>query len=377
MNEKTKEFRQQVAEVFIKSLEEKQLDWKKGWNGPSMYPVNALSNKRYKGVNKFWLGMIAMERGTEDPRWCTFKQIQDKGWKLNKGSKGVKVEYWMPYDKKEKKGITWEDYRKRNGEPSVILVSRYYVVFNGKDIEGIPSLPPLEVNSINPDELIAKLSKNMAVEILNDGGDRAFYNTLEDKIHMPKVEHFKSDYAYNSTALHELAHSSGAAHRLNRDLNNMFGSSSYAYEELIAEISSCFMSGSLRVKQDEAHVDNHKAYVQSWIKAIKEKPETLMKAIREAENVANYMEYNAELINEKYYRATLNESLEVNAKDVQENYKEHDISNTQKADTPRGQENLDKRKSMKDIQSKIAEYKQSDSYGRSDSNVKKDYIEQR
>ena len=332
MNEKTKEFRKSIAEAFIKSLEEKQLDWKKEWNGPSIHPVNAINNKRYKSINKFWLSMIAIERGTEDPRWCTFKQIQDKGWKLNKGSKGVKIEYWLPYDKKEKKGISWDDYRRRSGEPSVILVTRYYVVFNGKDIEGIPPLPPLQVNNINPDELIARLSKNMAVEILNDGRDRAFYNTLEDKIHMPMAEHFKSDYAYNATALHELAHSSGAAHRLNRDLNNMFGSSSYAYEELIAEISSCFMSASLRIKQDKAHVDNHKAYVQSWIKAIKEKPETLIKAIREAEKAANYMEYKAELINEKDYRYTLNESLEVNVKDVQENYKVHNPSISQKAE---------------------------------------------
>lgn len=85
MNEKTKEFRQQIAEVFIRSLDEKQLEWKKEWNGMGIYPVNAINNRRYKGVNKFWLAITAMSRGTDDPRWCTFKQIQDKGWKLNKG----------------------------------------------------------------------------------------------------------------------------------------------------------------------------------------------------------------------------------------------------------------------------------------------------
>ena len=90
MNEKTKKFRQQIAEAFIKSLEEKQLDWKKGWNGQSMSPINATNSKKYKGINKFWLGITAMIRKTEDYRWCTFKQIQDKGWKLNKGSKGEK-----------------------------------------------------------------------------------------------------------------------------------------------------------------------------------------------------------------------------------------------------------------------------------------------
>ena len=68
----------------------------------------------------------------------------------------------------------------------------------------------------------------------------------------------------------------------------------YAYEELIAEISSCFMSANLRMEQQEGHIKNHKAYVQSWIGQIKEKPETLITAVQQAEKAAAYMEYQAE-----------------------------------------------------------------------------------
>lgn len=203
-------------------------------------------------------------------------------------------------------------------------MTRYYVVFNAKDIDGIPPLHKLEENNISQNEIIIRLSKNLDVEILYDGGDRAFYSISEDRIHMPKIEHFESDYGYNATVLHELAHSTGAAHRLNRNIMNMFGSSDYAFEELIAEISSCFMGSHLKTKQDDFHIDNHKAYVQGWIKAIKEKPETLIKAIREAEKTANYMEYKAELLSERDYMFTLNDSIEVNANNVQENYKEYE-----------------------------------------------------
>ncbi|MBU5676914.1 DUF1738 domain-containing protein [Alkaliphilus sp. MSJ-5] len=326
MNKKVKKYRQKLADTFVKSLEEKQLDWKKEWKGQSMIPVNATNNKKYKGINKFWLSFISLEKGYSDPRWCTFKQIKDKGWKLNRGSKGEQVEYWLPYDFKNKKALTWEEFNAAKNNPEVMenisFTAKYYVVFNGKDITGIPPSPPLETNDIKPDEIIERLSKNMGVEILNDGNDRAFYRHREDKIHLPKPEYFKTDYAYNSTALHELAHSTGAVHRLNRNISNMFGSSDYAYEELIAEISSCFMSVNLHAEQSDEHINNHKAYVQSWIQAINEKPNTLIKAIREAEKTANYMEYKAELMNEKTYLRTQSESMEVKVTEIVEHNQE-------------------------------------------------------
>ena len=193
------------------------------------------------------------------------QECQDSGWKLG-GAKGkvVKVEYWIPYDKEQRKRITWDEFREMLDD-KVTLPPLYFAVFNAKHIEGIPSLPNIEMNDINSHGIIKMLSANMEVEILNDGGDRAFYRPSEDKIHMPFPKYFESDYAYDAITLHELAHSTGAAHRLNRNLSNMFGSSDYAYEELIVEITSCFMSTNLRMKLDKQHIDNHKAYVQSWI----------------------------------------------------------------------------------------------------------------
>lgn len=53
------------------------------------------------------------------------------------------------------------------------------------------------------------------------------------------------------------------------------------------------------------HVNNHKAYIQSWTKALSEKPEMLMKAIRDAEKAANYLEYHAEILSKEEYQETL------------------------------------------------------------------------
>lgn len=308
MNNKAKTFRELIADQFIKSLEEKQLEWKKGWKCNWIPPINAITNKKYKGINKFWLSLISIEKGYTDPRWATFSQVKSKGWKLQKGSKGKKIEYWIPYDLNKKEYITWSEFYKKQQrceDNSIIFAPKYYIVFNAKDIDGIPKMKlNMAENNIDPDQLISKLSNNMGVQILNDGDDQAFYNPIEDTIHLPLKQNFNDNYSYNSTVLHELSHSTGHANRLNRNIENMFGSNEYVFEELIAEISSCFMGINLQTDYQSEYIENHKSYIQSWIKAIKDKPQTLTKAISEAEKVANYMEFKAEIINKQEYQST-------------------------------------------------------------------------
>lgn len=298
----TKEYREKIAQAFVNSLEGKQLNWNAEWGNVFAVPSNAVTQSRYHGINRFWLSIVAARKGYgEDSRWATFKQIQSQGWHLKKGSMGEKVEYWLPYDFDKQKSLTWEEFKRLQRSPDfedkkIRLIAKYFTVFHAKDIEGIPSLPPQEKVEVSQDALIQKISANMQVSILNDGGDRAYYSIKEDKIHLPPVSSFLTSYAYNATALHELAHSTGAQSRLNRNIKNMFGSAEYAYEELIAEISASFMGINLQTQHDSFHMNNHKAYVQFWIQSIKEKPETLIMAIREAEKAADYLEHQADLI---------------------------------------------------------------------------------
>ena len=308
MNKKTKEFREQLAEYFVKSLEEKQLGWKKNWI--TKLPVNAVTGKKYKGINRFYLSLKMMEKGNKDPRWATFKQIQDKGWKVNKGAKGVQVEYWLPYSFTEKRSIPWEQYMALKGRDGIGLISKIFYVFNGQDISGIPVYLEPQNKDVKVGEIIEKLENNMKISVLNDGENNAFYRQSDDSIHIPKAENFISQYDYDVTVLHELSHATGASHRLNREISGIFGSVSYAYEELVAEIASCFMGEHLEVQQTSSHLENHKAYIQGWIQAIKEKPETLISAIREAEAAANYLEYHAELITEAEYQNNMKDSME-------------------------------------------------------------------
>ena len=322
MNQKTKEFRQNLADIFIKSLPEKQLEWKQGWNasGNMQVPVNAYTGKPYKGINRMYLWLCSAEKGSADNRWATFRQIQQKGWHLKKGSKGCRVEYWQPYDFVWKSPIDWNEYHRLRGQEGIGLIAKYYVVFNGKDIEGIPKLPEQRKNkTVLEDALIEKISSGMGVPIFNDGGNRAFYSTSSDTVHLPAKEAFHDSYEYNAAALHELSHASGAPNRLNRSIKNVFGSDKYAYEELVAEISACFMAEHLEIAQTEKHIENHKSYVQSWISEIQKNPDVLVRAVRDAGFAADYLELHAGILTQKEYLENTRNSPEVPQDIIQEN----------------------------------------------------------
>ena len=226
---------------------------------------------------------------------------------------------YYPYDTKDKKALTWDQYKDAlaNGrdEKEFTLSTRYTAVFNAHDVEGMPELQIQNNPEVSQDELIRKLSEGMGVEIFTDGGDQAYYSPSQDKIHLPTPESFDSVYAFNATALHELSHSTGHPTRLNRPQSAFFGTAQYAYEELVAEMCSCFMGTELQTEATPQHIDNHKAYVQSWIQAITEKPETLVKAIRDAQAAANYMDFKAGLITEVEYAKANGSVREVKVKE--------------------------------------------------------------
>jgi len=121
---------------------------------------------------------------------------------------------------------------------------------------------------------------------------------------MPVKEKFLGSYEYNSTLLHELAHASGHESRLNRSSLTEKGRENYAKEELRAEIASSFISAELPLKFSEDKLVNHQAYVQSWIKCIKEDEKELFKAISDASKIADYLIEKGEL--KKYIETTLN-----------------------------------------------------------------------
>ena len=155
----------------------------------------------------------------------TFAQIKEQGWTLKAGKgQSAKIEFWYPYDREQKKAISWQEFREAGGQINdrYQIFSRAYSVYNGDMIVGIPKLEVTQ-NEIQPVELVDTISGSMGVSISYHKSDQAFYRPVEDRIYLPYRQQFHSEYAYASTALHELSHATGSEHRLNRKQGGEFG----------------------------------------------------------------------------------------------------------------------------------------------------------
>lgn len=323
------DFRQEITEKIIAQLEAGKIPWEKPWE--FTLPFNATRGNQYHGINQLILMLTAQEQGWNDPRWMTFKQAQDKGWAVRKGEHSTLVEYWKPPEK-----LTEAELRKRFAEakerdPQLDFTAfakdqarqanRWQVfyarVFNaaqidvptrddngdvvkelveidGKSVErpvvtalthAVPWLK--HANEIEPVERIEKLLAATGARF-EYGGGQAYYSPIRDVIVIPPKETFKSLEGYESTRLHELGHWTGHKSRLDRSelQSHPFGSEGYAKEELRAELASVFLSAETGIPYD---VTQHAAYVQSWVKALREDKHEIFRAAKDAEKITDYV----------------------------------------------------------------------------------------
>jgi antirestriction protein ArdC len=100
-----------------------------------------------------------------------------------------------------------------------------------------------------------------------------------------------SDPAYYSTTFHELAHSTGAASRLNRfqqdGCTHYFGSRSYAAEELTAEMTSAFLMSEAGLFQETE--ENSAAYIANWLTKLTNDNKLVVVAAGKASKAAEYI----------------------------------------------------------------------------------------
>lgn len=286
--------RELLKDKFLECLNEEKIIWERGWNLVKCH--NAVSNYTYRGINQFILQIMAQINDYHDPRWVTFKQVKDNGWKLNDAKgKGIPVEFWQMYDVIEKKAVSQQEaaeIRENDTEhpDRIKVINKTYYVFNASLVEGIPPYSVERLWDYSDKYTVARTVLNNYLNSekisVSYHGNNAYYNCLNDEITLPMSQQFNTEEDYMATLAHEIAHSTGHAKRLNRNLEGVFGSVNYAKEELRAEIASSFIVSELGI---ENNIRNCKAYIQSWIQIIEDKPNELFKAIHDAEMATDYV----------------------------------------------------------------------------------------
>jgi antirestriction protein ArdC len=280
---------QDINNKVMAELAKGNIFWRRPWNPHGWYPMNFTSNKRYRGWNFFYLQYAISEHQFPTPWFVTFKQAQALGGSVKKGSKGFPIVKWIEPDKPQPEaanpGVDEQEHKRR-------LFPVNYVVFNVDQTEGlnIPQAPPVPTSfdKIAGCEVLLDSMHDLPKIVMSD--DCAAYNWRVDRVHMPKPEQFPIREEYYSTLFHELIHATGHPKRLNRPgivESDGFGGPKYTREELVAEFGAAYLCGITRIAPKT--LTNSVAYIESWLKGIKDDPTILLKATSNAQAAIDYL----------------------------------------------------------------------------------------
>ena len=280
----TSEYRKAVTERLIGMLESGTAPWQKPWDAgiAAMNRPHNFNGRPYHGVNALMLWCTAIDKGYEDPRWLTFKQVNKLGGHVNKGEKAQIVEYWQ-WEKEVENPETGEKEKVPLEHPKVYRAA----VFNADQCTGLPKLRR-QAQEWTPVERAENIIAANGVPVTHNTDGSAFYSPGGDFICLPPRESFATVDAYYSTLLHEVGHSTGHPNRLNREFGGQFGSEGYAREELRAELASTFLCGELGIATTGSD-EQHAAYVKSWVSALKNDYNEIFRAAADAEKICNYL----------------------------------------------------------------------------------------
>lgn len=285
--EKSEQMREELVNNLVELMQNEGLNWKRTWNPLTLLPFNGVSGNKYRGINRMNLAMIATVHGYKDPRWVTAHQAFDKSWKIKKGEKAAVIEKWGMIALNKEEGVSTES------DIEVICIprlQRIYHVFNFEQLIG----PEAYVdNSEHREgfELADELITMSRCSVIEMASEKAYYQPSLDRIVLPLRQVFNGSDQFVATLIHEMAHSTGHKTRLDRfkDGNSFFGSESYALEELRAEFASVFTQAALGVDLNVEHIENHAAYLQSWLEAAKKDKKILLAAINDAEKISDFL----------------------------------------------------------------------------------------
>ena len=307
---KSDEILKKFAGMMVKIIKKANANnWKKGWmgvNGSIQGLPQNISGRTYSGGNSFFLMFNTAEKGYKTPVYMTFKQAKEQNLHVKSGEKSVPIFKWGLSIKDENgKRVSEEDYNAMSQEERATMDVRpfpkMFHVFN------IDQTNLEEVNKKRYDAIVARFQtpeqevKDTEGMYVNEALDRmfeqkawhaniqydkpadqAFYRPSTDTIVLPMKEQFKlgktpeevyhDGMEYYSTALHEMAHSTGHESRLDRKFGAQ-GTDNYAHEELIAEMTSALVGSTMGF--DRKILENNANYLSGWLNRLRDKPETI------------------------------------------------------------------------------------------------------
>lgn len=267
-----------ITDAIVDALERCQ-NKEEGWECPWFIDGahrNGVGRKYQGGVNILLLSIAKMVNNFSSSQWYTYNQAQNKGGQVRKGERGTSIFFFRFIEK---------DDEKNEGEKVKVPIFSRHTVFNYDQIDGLPPSEASKVTELSESErfdVAENVISNTGAKI-TFGGDKAYYRPSTDSIKLPPFTKFRNSPLYYSTAFHELGHWTGHSSRLDRVSLTSWGKESYAFEELVAELTAAFVCGELGLKNGLQHPE----YIAFWIQHLKNDKKAVYKASKLASDAAN------------------------------------------------------------------------------------------
>ena len=283
---KFQEVADKITKEIIEEMQNGNAVWQKCWSSAGA-ARNYTTGRNYEGFNQLYLSYVSAKKGYTAPYFLSYKQAQELGGHVRKGERSTVVIYWK-IAVKENKGNQPE-----KGENKLLFYPFIHNVFNIDQVEGVEwKLPEAVTRNNTPIEEAASIILNMPnPPSLAHGGSLAYYSTLRDHVQMPHFCDFNSSEEYYSTLFHEYIHATGHSSRLDRfkegEKTARFGDAEYSKEELTAEIGAAYLAAVAGIVNKT--FANSIAYLQGWIKRLKEDSTLIIYAANKALKGAAYI----------------------------------------------------------------------------------------
>lgn len=263
-----------IAEQIIRQIEQGAVDWEMPWHKGIAFALNRVTGSLYGGMNLMLLWDECKKHNYSKNHWATLKQWRKLGGTVRKGEKSRRIVVLLQRNKENEVQLSLHPEIAIEGNKSGGVFIKHIPVFNIDQVNGLhldqPGLFPDETyGTAGIDEMVKRSGAT-----INHGGDHAFYRHNEDFIQMPykanfhKSKHSSAVEGYYTTLLHELIHWTGHESRCNRQKFAAFGTTMYAFEELVAELGCAMLSTHFQQRIEPR--SEHAQYIGGWLKVLKQ-----------------------------------------------------------------------------------------------------------
>ena len=293
-----------IAKTFLDGLDSEGVNWSLPYVKSGM-PRKLYNGQNYEGVNIWTLWVAKAQNNFQSNVWGTWDRIINKlGGRIHE-DQAKNFTYVVGWGNDTKKDVYKRGSRKGQEYDKNIVYITFSKVYNLDQTnldEKKLDLPDQVVNISSVDDYISNTKANIKYGNGDDkkysvDKDMNYYCPNLDYIQMVAKEKFlptedaTATENYYATLLHELSHWTGHEERLNRNFSKYWEDdhkTRYAFEELVAELSSTLLSCHLGITAVPRK--SSAQYINCWKQQVADNPRLFVDVCQKANKVVRFLD---------------------------------------------------------------------------------------